>query len=68
MSARTVDVRCDKCRTVTQITVEAQTWQTEDQWDRLIVMKLLELGWSAGQEPKAHHRRAPQDVCSGCRP
>lgn len=63
---RTVDVRCDKCRRVTQITVEARTWQTEDQWDRLVVLQLLELGWRAGQEPKAHHQRAPQDICPNC--
>lgn len=67
LNTRTVDVRCDECRSVTQITVEAPTWQTENQWDQLVVLQLIELGWRAGQEPKAHHQRTPRDICPGCR-
>lgn len=67
LNTRTVDVRCDECRSVTQITVEARGWQTENQWDHLVVLQLIEFGWRAGPEPIAHHQRAPRDICPGCR-
>jgi hypothetical protein len=68
LNTRTVRVSCDDCGRVLEVTAEAPAPRTEDQWDRLIVKKLLELGWRAGQEPKAHHQRAPRDVCPECRP